>query len=183
MRNKRFLFVLLVLFMVGCAGMAKYKPAANLAPLRVSFADAAWDGKTVPTGQQCSLFGGHGSTPALIVENIPKGANAVILEFNDRDYQPLSFGGGHGQVGFWITPEPKVTLPSVPGETTDLPKGAFIESASRSTGKYATGGYLPPCSGGRGNRYFVNVKAVYKAKAEGEESKLLGEGHIELGSY
>jgi len=183
MKTKLFMLILLVIFICGCAGTGKYKPAANLAPLKVSFADSAWNGKAVPAGQQCSLFGGQGSTPALIVENVPKGVNAIILEFNDRDFGPLSFGGGHGQVGFWITPGAKVTLPPVPGETTNLPKGAFIESASRSTGKYATKGYLPPCSGGRGNRYFVDVKAVYKAKASGEESKLLGEGHIELGVY
>ena len=45
---------------------------------------------------------GIGATTALSVENIPAGANAIIVEFNDRSYQPLSYDGGHGKIGYWI---------------------------------------------------------------------------------
>ena len=69
---------------------AAFSTSSQTADLKVSFADAAWDGKRVPKAQQCSKFGGNGATPALNVENIPAGANAIIVEFNDRSYQPLS---------------------------------------------------------------------------------------------
>ena len=81
---------------------AAFSTASQAADLKVSFADAVWDGKKVPKGQQCSKFGGNGATPALNVENIPAGANAIIVEFNDRSYQPLSYDGGHGKIGYWI---------------------------------------------------------------------------------
>ena len=110
--------------------MGAIVPGAQAADLQVSLADPAWDGKKIPKGQQCTKFGGKGATPALRVENIPVGANAVIVEFNDRNYQPLSWNGGHGKIGFWV-PEgaSSAVLPSVPGETKDLPEGSFVRSA------------------------------------------------------
>jgi hypothetical protein len=42
---------------------------------------------------------------------------------------------------------------------------------------------LPPCSGGRGNLYVADVKAVYKASKEGEENRLFAEQRITLGNY
>ena len=122
--------------------------AAQAADLQVTFGDPAWDGKKIPKGQQCTKFGGKGATPALRVENIPAGANAVIVEFNDRNYQPLSWNGGHGKIGFWISEgASSAMLPSVPGETGNLPEGSFVEKRNRATGGYARPGYLPPCSG------------------------------------
>ena len=114
---------------------------------------------------------------------MPSGANAIIVEFNDESYAPLSSNGGHGQIGFWINGGGTVNLVSVPGQTDSMPSVAFIEKKNRASGAFATPGYLPPCSGGRGNTYSANVKAVFKAKAEGEKSKLLAEGYIVLGTY
>ena len=178
-----------ILAVSGCALLAAcqtsgYEAASdNLPSLTVSFADAAWDGMAVPKGQQCSKFGGSGATPSLVVAGVPDGANAVIVEFNDRSYMELSSDGGHGKVGFWIKGGGTVTLPSVAGETSRLPEGVFVEAKNRATGSYATAGYLPPCSGGKGNAYFADVKAVYKAKSDKETSKLLATGGIELGKY
>ncbi len=172
----------LVLSLAACQ-TSGYKPVSeNLPQLNVSFADSAWNGATIPAGQQCSLFGGKGATPALQVSGIPDGANAVIVEFNDRDYSPLSSGGGHGIIGYPVSGT-SASLPSVPGETGSLTGGAWVEANSRGTGAYAKSGYLPPCSGGKGNRYFAVVKAVYKAAKDGEESKLLATSTIELGKY
>ena len=104
-----------------------FSTASQAADLKVSFADAAWDGKKVPKGQQCRKFGGNGATTALSVENIPAGANAIIVEFNDRSYQPLSYDGGHGKIGYWIEEgSTSAMLPSVPGEAKDLPEGSFL---------------------------------------------------------
>ena len=102
-----------------CVTSGKYKPVSDLATLEVAFADAAWNGKTVPKGQQCRRFGGNGATPALAVGNLPAEANAIILEFSDRDV-PKMDNGGHGKIGYRIpSGAGKVVIPSVPGHTFD----------------------------------------------------------------
>ena len=171
-------FVLLM----GCVTGGSYKPVSDKLPgLTVSFADKAWDGKKIPAGQHCQVFGGNGSTPALKVSNIPAGANAIIIEYNDQSYGPLSNGGGHGTIGYRISGT-TADLPAVPGHTASVPEGTFIEHASFATGQYASPGYLPPCSGGRGNIYTAVVKAVYKSEKK-DENKLLAVQPITLGSY
>ena len=167
----------------GCAG--NYEPVPNMAKLNVEITDSKWDGQTIPKGQECRVLGGKGFMPTFSISNIPKGTNAIILEMNDEDNQLLSNNGGHGKIGYWITTKSStVTLPSVEGETTsNLPTNVFIETASRSTNRYSTNGFLPPCSGGRGHMYSLDVKAVYKAKNDDEKSKLLGTSHIKLGKY
>ncbi len=159
------------------------QPVSNDLPkLSVTFADPAWDGKTIPAGQHCRKFGGNGATPPLKVSGIPDGANAVIVEFNDESYGPLSNGGGHGKIGFWVS-SGSVTLPAVPGGTKKMPSGVFLEAENQATGDWSSPGYLPPCSGGQGNFYSADVKTVYKPRKEGEEGRLLSIGKIGLGSY
>jgi len=118
-----------------------------------------WDGKKVPSGQQCQRYGGNGKTPPMKVSGIPDGAVWIIAYFNDKSYKPLSRNGGHGTIAFPVTGT-TTTLPAVPGMTANLPGGARVIKAARSTGAYASPGYLPPCSGGRNNRYTVDLKAV-----------------------
>ncbi|WP_244888459.1 hypothetical protein [Roseovarius tolerans] len=49
---------------------------------------------------------------------------------------------------------------------------------ARSRGDYASPGYLPPCSGGRGNRYTVDLRAIDKA------GKVLAEVKtVDIGKY
>lgn len=171
----------LALLLSGCAA-GKYKPVAQLSSLDVSLADALWDGKTVPKGQQCNRFSGQGQTPVVQVKNIPAEANAVILEFSDRDASHMD-NGGHGMIGYKIEKNiGEVLVPSVKGHTFDLPQGFFLVSAHNNPSWDTAGAYMPPCSGGRGNRYYVTVKAVYDAP-EGQESKLLAKGQTNLGSY
>lgn len=138
---------------------------------------APWDGVEVPAGQQCRLFdGGDGVTPPIVLSGLPEGTVMVHVEFNDKSYAPLSQNGGHGIIGFMVN-EADVTLPAVPGMSTEMPIGAFIVKAARSTGRYASDGYLPPCSGGRGNRYSADVIAFDVAGVE------LGSVTVELGRY
>ena len=175
---RRLLFLALVPFLPGLI-----VSGAQASGLEVSFADPAWDGKKIPKGQQCTKFGGKGVTPALQVKNIPAGANAIIVEFNDRNYQPLSWNGGHGKIGFRIAEgSGSALLPSVPGETDDLPEGSFVEKRNRATGDYARPGYLPPCSGGRGHGYFAEVKAVKKIEGK-KKPEVLAKAKIKLGRY
>lgn len=137
---------------------------------------APWDGKTVPPGQQCRLDGGKGATPPLTVKGLPKGTAMVVLSFDDQDYPPLSTRGGHGQIGFPVT-GPSASLPAVPGMAARLPGGAKVVAKARGTGEYASPGYLPPCSGGKGHRYTVEVIAV------GADGQRLQAVKLGLGRY
>ena len=175
------LLITLSLILGGCIA-EKYKPVPNMANLEISFADSLWNGKNIPAGQQCDRFGGDGATPRLIVKNIPAGTNALIMEYSDKDYPPMD-NGGHGKIGYKITTGTQhVTIPSVPGHTFDLPKGFFLVSAQKAPDWDKAGAYMPPCSGGKGNLYYVTVKAVYDAP-EGKQSQLLGKVRLTLGRY
>lgn len=135
-----------------------------------------WDGKRVPKGQHCTLFGGKGATPPMAVSNLPKGTAWVYVEYNDRDYKPLSRNGGHGIIGYPVKGS-TADLYSVPGLVDKLPGKAKVIAAARGTGQYASKGYMPPCSGGRNNRYFAIVKAISSA------GKVLEDQRIEIGRY
>jgi len=171
-----------LLFMFGCATTGGHEPASNLTQLQVSFADPAWNGKTVPPGQQCNRFGGNGSTPRLIIKNIPAEANALILEYSDRDYAPMD-NGGHGKIGYKIQQgASEVTTPSVPGHSFTLPEGYFLVAAHNNPSWDTAGAYMPPCSGGKGNFYYVTVKAVYQS-ASNAQPKVLATAKLSLGMY
>lgn len=163
---------------IALAALAFPAVAQEPSELTVAFADDAWDGETVPEGQHCPLQGGQGATPALEVSGLPEDTVTVNVEFNDESYEPLSTDGGHGIIGFTVAPEDgTATLPSVPGNTAELPDGATVVAAARAPGEYASPGYLPPCSGGQGNTYSADVIAL---DADGTE---LARGKITLGKY
>ena len=167
--------LLCCVLIIGLSATAGLANAAG--KLQVSFADAKWTGKRIPDGQHCKKFGGKGATPQLKVSGIPQGATAILVEFNDASYQPLSYDGGHGVVGFKYSGAGEAVLPPVPGGTNKTPEGTWIERENRATGDWASDGYLPPCSGGRGNTYFAVVRAVDANK------KVLAEAEITLGYY
>jgi len=165
------------------ASLVMISPTAVMAEdLTVDFADPAWTGDRIPDGQHCKKFGGNGSTPSLIVSGIPTEADAIIVEFNDLSYNKLSYDGGHGKIGFHIEPgSAKAVLKPVPGGTTDMPDGVWLVKKNRATGAWRSDGYLPPCSGGKGNRYAAEVYAV---KMTGDDDyEELAEGEIRLGKY
>lgn len=148
---------------------------AGWAEMKVQLS-GGWDGKTVPAGQQCSLFGGKGMSPPMKVSGVPGGTVWIYVEFNDRDYQPLSKKGGHGVIGFPVSGS-NATLNSVPERQKALPGNAQVIKKARSSGKYASAGYLAPCSGGKGNRYFADVKAI---SADGKTQETV---RVEIGKY
>jgi hypothetical protein len=134
----------------------------------------------VPEGQQCQKFGGQGKSPALAVSAIPSGASHLVLEFSDRTYKPMD-NGGHGKVAYAIeSGATSVTVPPVPGHTMELPAGFTLVEAQKAPTWDKAGAYLPPCSGGRGNSYYVTVMAVHK---QGDETHELGSAMVELGKY
>ncbi|WP_066818484.1 hypothetical protein [Frigidibacter mobilis] len=150
-------------------------PAA-LAAMTVTLG-APWDGVKVPPGQHCKLDrGGKGATPPMTVKGLPSGTAQIVVAYNDRDYPPLSKKGGHGTIGFAVSGQ-TAQLPPVPGHTKKMPAGAVVVARAKSEGNYASAGYLPPCSGGKGHRYFAVVSAVDAA------GKTLEEVTVELGKY
>ncbi len=154
---------------------------ADKQPMNVSLADVAWDGKRVPAGQQCDKFGGNGSTPLLAIQQIPAGANAIVMEYSDRSYQPMD-QGGHGKFGYRIQPNSKIAnIPSLAGHTFNLPAKFFLIEAQRAPAWDKEGAYLPPCSGGKGNDYYVTIKAV--KEVDGGIREVLAEVEVSLGKY
>ena len=154
--------------------------AAPLAALEAKLADPAWDGVKVPDGQQCQKFGGQGKSPALAVSGIPSGASHLAIEWSDRSYPPMD-NGGHGKVAYALeSGATEVTVPSVPGHTMELPPGFTLIEAQKAPTWDLPGAYLPPCSGGRGNSYYVTVKAVHKM---GDQTHELANAVVEMGKY
>ena len=171
------------LVLYGCASKPVYKPFAILSDLKISFTDDAWNGKTIPVGQQCSAFGGQGATPALSIDNLPPKANALILSFSNISHISLN-RGGMGQIGYRFKQgTPNVTLPPVPGSTFDLPAPFFVIGAHQKPFRNKPGAYLPPCSGGQGNLYSLTVKAIWLPDSPDMPPEILGQGKISLGRY
>ncbi len=188
MRNKNlFMVSFLVAFALLIAGSitaTKAMSDSEAAKLEVSFLDSSWDGKFVPVGQQCEKFDGDNpATPRLLVKRIPAAANVIIMEFSDRSYMPMD-DGGHGKIGYRIAEgTAEVSIPSVPGHTFKLPEGFFTVTEHQAPDFDTEGAYLPPCSGGRGNFYYVTIKAAYQASEKKKKFKVLGQAVLELGRY
>ena len=179
-----FFFIVFMFFVTEGVASDTSNTVSKSAKLEVAFVGAIWDGKTVPTGQQCQRFGGSNpSTPPLMIKGIPPGTNAIIMEYSDRSYPPMD-DGGHGKIGYRIPENTKeISIPSVPGHSFNLPEGFFIVSPHKAPGWDKAGAYMPPCSGGRGNSYYVTVKAVYQSSSGKKDFKLIGQAVLELGTY
>ncbi len=145
--------------------------------LTVRFANPAWNGVTIPAGQQCPKNGGAGATPALNVFDLPPGTAALQMEFSEKGTGLDS--GGMGRIGYTVGKGVNsAQVPSVPGNSMTLPAGFFLVSPHKGDDK--PGAYLPPCSGGKGVRYTLTVRAL---DAPNKDGKVLGEGRLELGKY
>ena len=135
-----------------------------------------WDGHVVPADQICQLRGGDGATPPMQVTGLPHDTVRLQVEYNDMSYYSMAFDGGHGVLSFDVAP-PDAELAPVAAMTADLPEGIRVVSAARATGRYASDGYLPPCSGGRGHMYSATVKAM------DSDDQLLDSTVVVLGLY
>jgi phosphatidylethanolamine-binding protein (PEBP) family uncharacterized protein len=153
---------------------------AQATPLTVSFADAAWDGNKVPDDQHCAKHGGHGTSPALKISNIPAEANRIIVSFSNGAYKKLD-NGGHGIIGMQI-PAGTTTaqFPSIAENIIDMPKDVYIVSAQKGDWGKDGAAYMAPCSGGKGSRYYATVRAVNEKDGAVIE---LSKTDIELGKY
>lgn len=147
----------------------------------VELGDPAWDGQKIPAGMQCQKFGGEGPrSPALMLSDIPADTNLIMFEYSDRSFEPMD-NGGHGRFGYALNePVDKVWVEHVPGHSFELPKGFFLIEPHRNPSWDIAGAYMPPCSGGRNNEYYVTVTAV---KFDGVSMEKLATKVLELGRY
>lgn len=144
-----------------------------------TFVDKKWNKIEVPKSEVCSNYNTRaGNTPAIALTHIPVGTSKIILAFSDETFAGMR-NEGHGVISYKI---PKVTssitVPSIEGETFDLPKNFSIVTQHRG-GQFGKkeGAYLAPCSGGKGNTYSVIIKAV------DNDDKILGSTSLTLGKY
>jgi len=163
----------------------KYQTVKDKVELNISFVDKKWDGKKVPKDEVCSDYNPKGgNSPALTISNLPKKVNYLILSFSDETFKGMS-NGGHGIVGYKVKDaNSTVTIPSIKGETFSLPTG--FNSIRKHQGeqfKKKKGAYLPPCSGGNGNLYVIEVKAIERPSTKDGNYTLWGDANISIGVY
>ena len=185
MRLRPLVLVLLVAALSGVAGAQQaVRPATRANPdetpaaMGARLVDGAWDGRSIPAGQQCKRFGGQGSTPRIALEGYHSGAQVILLAFNDESHEPMN-NGGHGIVGIRINGR-SATVGSVAGETALASQSNFVVADNRSG---EAPGYLPPCSGGQGHLYSVTVMAVTWADTNPPSYRVLNQTRVELGRY
>lgn len=173
MFSKKLLFVFLALSTVCFSYL-------NAAQFSASFTDKnLWNGKKVPEEMVCSDYNFEaGSTPEISLTNVPKYTRKIILSFNDKTFTKMD-NGGHGVLAYKIdVGATKVDIPSIKGETYDLPDE--FESIQEHTGTRfgkEEGAYLAPCSGGKGNTYTVLIQAVDR------KDNVLASTTLVLGKY
>ncbi|MEL0628969.1 hypothetical protein [Psychromonas aquatilis] len=151
--------------------------SAYAAELDVVLADSAWDGKTIPEGQQCQKFGGvDPATPALKISDIPAGTDSIILSYSDRDSERMN-NGGHGSMLYRIDDASTVVdIPPVAGHSYELPENFTMLEEHRGANWDKAGAYMPPCSGAKGHAYYLTVKAM-------DGDNVTASSMIELGKY
>jgi len=171
---------------LGFSGCSKYEPSPNMVELKAEFVKSKWNGNRVPKDEVCSNYNKKaGSTPAIKITNLPKGSTKVILTFNDLSV-PKMASGGHGVLSYDVSnSDSTVIIPSMMGETFDLPNGFSSIQAHKAAlyfGK-TPGAYIAPCSGGRGNIYDVKIEAIHEYTDADKKPILLGDTKLRLGTY
>ncbi|MGQ9425355.1 hypothetical protein ACXYTJ_05540 [Gilvimarinus sp. F26214L] len=151
--------------------------------MEATFVDAAWTGEGIPQGQQCQRFGGENpESPAVQLHNVPESAEAIVLEFSDRSFVRMD-KGGHGKVGYKIeSGQSEVVVSPVQGHREELPEPFFVVQLHQAPGWDKAGAYLPPCSGGRGNEYFIDIKAV-TLRDDQSVGTVLAQTSIQMATY
>lgn len=172
---KNGMVILVVLICLAACSDSKYQKAANIVDLSVSFADSKWDGKNVPQIGQCNICQGQGYSPPLLVQNIPEGADHLVVEYIDK-----TMGVHHGAIRFRINKKPDFTITSIPEQTFDLPPDAYLDTEHDAPiGR--SGAYMAPCGCGYRNKYTATIYAI-KFEDPGP-SMLVGKGKITLGRF
>ena len=122
-------------------------------------------------------------TPELKITGIPEGTEAVVLRFNDESFPKLK-NGGHGQIAMLVDPgTTELLFPAVPGHSSEMPEGVIIVSKHKAPDWDKAGAYLPPCSGGKGNKYTVTIQPSKIKNLEKKKFKKISRFKLDLGKY
>lgn len=187
---KVIILTLVTLLLVSCSHLNIYKPVDDVKKLDVRFGFYKWNGINIPKEGISIKCGGDGLSPDFYVSNIPKGTNAILLEYEDTYLKRIGYSVGNG--AYWISTEGKteIYIPSVVEGARALPEGIFPEREHSGTKVFneISGVYRAPNScgfdnKGLGHRYSVHIKAVYKPYSQEEQGLLLGYEFMELGVF
>lgn len=180
------ILVLMIAFLSGCSSKIQPQVEENVSNgMTLEFADKKWDGVTIPKDEVCSNYNTKaGWTPAIKVTKLPPQTNILALTYSDDTFKPMSMGG-HGMVSYKVKEgTTSLIIPSMPGETFDLPQGFKSEIPHKGVkfGK-KEGAYLAPCSGGKGNIYALRVEAIHVYENDKPLPELLDTKDLVLGRY
>ncbi|SHN66368.1 hypothetical protein [Desulfovibrio litoralis] len=178
LKHFRLLSLLFCLALTACVTTAP--KSANYSQLQASFADSAWNGATIPSGEVCNKFNSRpGNAPSIKVSNIPNTTVRLELKFSDETARAAFRNGGHGIISYTLPTAgmSEVVIPSFPGQVSNLPPNFQIVRNFTSEAWDSGTGYLPPCSGGKGNLYTVVISGF---DAQGS---LTGEVKLKMGRY
>ena len=165
-------------------GLTAVFTAATASEFSAVTIDPLWDGKNVPKGQQCQRFGGESPmSPQIKISNIPEGTEAIVVKFNDESYYDMNYGG-HGKLAMVIEPgATEVLFPAIAGHSYDLPEGVIMISAHKAPHWDKEGAYMPPCSGGKRNKYTATIEASKVKNLEKKKFKKIQRTKVKLGKY
>ena len=174
------ILVLCLAFALSACVASQPTSQVPLVRLNASFADALWQ-SGIPSGEVCKRFNSRpGNAPSIMVAGLPATTTTIELSFNDITASNKSFDkGGHGIIHYQL-PQPgeaEVVIPAFPGQISQLPEAFTIKRNFTSDAWDSGRGYLPPCSGGRGHTYTVDIRAL---DAQGAR---IGETKLTLGTY
>ena len=142
---------------------------------KIEFMDSMWDGKTIPSGMECTAqVGKNPHTPKLKITKLPAGTKYLRMVITDEN------AGSDGQHGIFRLKVPsgatEVIFPSIYETAKKLPSGVTLEK-NEGWGMSKEGHYLPPCSNGRDHNYYADIIPY------DENDEKLGENYIEFGKY
>ncbi len=147
--------------------------------LGLSFTDSAWNGTTLPKGQECKKNGGNGATPAMNVTNVPKDTVQFHVAYSDVSWKGGQ-NGFHGIIGHSHSGGNQASLISVPGDIVkNFPPGTSLVKDNQGFKGWAIHkGYMPPCS-------VKNKKHKYEAEVSAFDvnGKLLAKSTIQMALY
>lgn len=142
--------------------------------IKATFTDPSWDGETVPVKGICTSNGGKGMSPAIAFTNLPSRTEEIVLKFTDEDWGSEGF---HGEFSISVpSGSSTFNLSEFSGDSGALPSGVTM-LAGHGCGSCGGGGYLGPCSNGRGHSYYANIYVF-----DGQGNKIDG-SYIVLGRY
>ena len=174
--------ILVLCLAVALSACVASQPTSHspLVRLDVSFAEALWQ-FGIPSGEVCKRFNSRpGNAPSIRVAGLPANTVTIELSFNDITANNKSFDrGGHGIIHYQL-PQPgetEIVIPAFPGQVSQLPAGFTVKRNFTSDAWDSGRGYLPPCSGGKGHTYTVDIRAL---DAQGAR---MGEAKLTLGIY